>query len=65
MASRETAYAWLVVFCSFMLHFTTDGVAYTFGIFFTALLNDFQSSKAVAAWVPSIMTGITYGIGIK
>ena len=46
-----------------MLHFISDGVTYTFGIFFTALLKDFQSSKALAAWVPSIMTGITYGVG--
>jgi MFS family permease len=63
MARKEPCFAWFVVFCSFMLHLITDGVAYTFGIFFTALLEDLHSSKALAAWVPSIMTGLTYGVG--
>lgn len=51
------------MFCSFALNFITDGVAYTFGIFFSELLHEFESSKAAGSWVPSIMTGLTFCVG--
>lgn len=53
----------LLVFCSFAINFIIDGVAYTFGIFFSELLDEFKIAKVSGAWVPSIMTGMTFIIG--
>ncbi|RWS27467.1 monocarboxylate transporter 9-like protein [Leptotrombidium deliense] len=59
----DGGWGWMVVFSSFMIHFITDGVTYTFGIFYSEFLRHFESGKGLTAWVPSIMTGVLYGIG--
>jgi len=42
---------------------TADGVAYTFGIFFVEILNEFHESKSATSAIASIMAGMTYGAG--
>ncbi|XP_074599114.1 monocarboxylate transporter 1 [Brevipalpus obovatus] len=59
----DGGYGWVIVFSSFMIHFLADGVTYTFGIFYVELLKNFSAGKGITAWVPSMMTGMTYGIG--
>lgn len=59
----DGGFGWTVVFSSFMIHFLADGVTYTFGIFYNELVKAFDSGKGLTAWVPSIMTGMTYLIG--
>lgn len=59
----DGGWGWMVVFASFMIHLIADGVTYTFGIFYFELLQYFSSGKALTAWVPSIMTGMTFAIG--
>lgn len=59
----DGGYGWMIVLSSFMIHFLADGITYTFGIFYVELLKHFKAGKGITAWVPSIMTGITYGIG--
>lgn len=61
--SPDGGWGWIVVFASFMIHVIADGVTYTFGIFYLELLKYFGGSKAMTAWVASIMTGTTYCVG--
>lgn len=53
----------MVVFCSFMIHVIVDGITYSFGVLFIALLDDFQSGKGNTAWILSIFVGMTLGSG--
>jgi len=55
--------AWMVVFGSFMIHICADGFTYTLGIFYVYLLNYFDATKAEAAWIVSILVGVTLGSG--
>ncbi|XP_075212745.1 monocarboxylate transporter 1 isoform X2 [Lycorma delicatula] len=55
----DGGWGWVVVFASFMIHIITDGVTYTFGIFYDALLKYFNSSNAATAWIVSILVGVT------
>lgn len=60
----DGGFGWIIVFSSFMIHFVADGITYTFGIFYRELLIEFGSSRGLTAWVPSIMSGLIYGIGM-
>ena len=59
----DGGWGWVIVFASFMIHVVADGVMYTFGIFYFELVRYFASGKGLTAWVPSIMTGVTFAIG--
>ena len=59
----DGGWGWWVVFASFMIHVIADGVTYTFGIFYFELIRYFASGKGLTAWVPSIMTGMTFAVG--
>lgn len=59
----DGGFGWWVVFASFMIHVIADGVTYTFGIFYFELIRYFASGKGLTAWVPSIMTGMTFAVG--
>ena len=53
----------MVVFSSFMIHVIVDGITYSFGVLFIALLEDFQGGKGNTAWILSIFVGMTLGSG--
>lgn len=59
----DGGWGWIIVLSSFMIHVVADGVMYTFGIFYFELVRYFASGKGLTAWVPSIMTGVTFAIG--
>lgn len=59
----DGGWGWIIVLSSFMIHVIADGVTYTFGIFYVELVRYFAQGKGLTAWVPSIMTGVTFGIG--
>jgi hypothetical protein len=63
VSAPDGGWGWMVVFASFMIHLIADGVTYTFGIFYFELLKHFASGKGLTAWIPSIMTGMTFAIG--
>ncbi|XP_013400915.1 monocarboxylate transporter 13-like [Lingula anatina] len=54
---------WLVVLASFLIHFIVDGIIYTFGVFYIALLNEFEESKSATSWVGSIQIAMSWIIG--
>lgn len=59
----DGGWGWMVVFASFMIHVFADGFTYTLGIFYVHLLEHFQVGKAAAAWIVSILVGVTLGSG--
>ncbi|XP_057325967.1 monocarboxylate transporter 12 [Microplitis mediator] len=55
----DGGWGWAVVFASFMIHIVTDGVTYSFGVFYVEFLSYFREGKGTTAWIASILVGIT------
>ncbi|XP_033325059.1 monocarboxylate transporter 5 [Megalopta genalis] len=48
-----------VVLASFLIHVITDGLTYSFGVFYLEFLYYFEGGKGATAWVASILVGVT------
>ncbi|XP_067949510.1 monocarboxylate transporter 12-like [Watersipora subatra] len=59
----DGGWGWIVVLGSFLIHVIVDGITYSFGVIFIALLEDFQGGKGDTAWILSIFVGMTLGSG--
>uniref|UniRef100_A0A1B0FGN1 Major facilitator superfamily (MFS) profile domain-containing protein n=1 Tax=Glossina morsitans morsitans TaxID=37546 RepID=A0A1B0FGN1_GLOMM len=59
----DGGWGWMVVFGSFMIHIITDGMTYSFGLFYNEFLNYFNEGKGYTAWIVSIMVGVTFASG--
>ncbi|KAH8420135.1 hypothetical protein KR009_006163 [Drosophila setifemur] len=59
----DGGWGWVVVFGSFMIHIVTDGMTYSFGIFYNEFLDYFNEGKGYTAWIASIMVGVTFSSG--
>lgn len=55
----DGGWGWMVVFGSFMIHVITDGVTYSFGIFYDKFLDYFKEGQALTSWILSILVGVT------
>jgi len=55
----DGGWGWMVVFASFCIHIVTDGMTYSFGIFYVEFLDYFKEGKGYTAWVASILVGVT------
>ncbi|XP_014250035.1 monocarboxylate transporter 9 [Cimex lectularius] len=55
----DGGWGWFVVFGSFMIHVFADGVTYSFGVFFKALVEDFKEGQGRTSWIASILVGVT------
>ncbi|XP_017768067.1 PREDICTED: monocarboxylate transporter 12 [Nicrophorus vespilloides] len=55
----DGGWGWVVVFGSFMIHVITDGVTYSFGIFYDEFLTYFNEGKGPTSWILSILVGVT------
>lgn len=55
----DGGWGWVVVFASFMIHIITDGVTYSFGVFYLTFLHYFNEGKGATAWIASILVGVT------
>lgn len=49
----------MVVLASFSIHIVTDGMTYSFGIFYDEFLDYFNEGKGYTAWIASILVGVT------
>ncbi|CAH1982807.1 unnamed protein product [Acanthoscelides obtectus] len=58
-APPDGGWGWMVVFGSFMIHVITDGVTYSFGIFYDEFLDYFKEGKGPTSWILSILVGVT------
>ncbi|XP_034657198.1 monocarboxylate transporter 12 [Drosophila subobscura] len=59
----DGGWGWVVVFASFMIHIVTDGMTYSFGIFYDEFTAYFNEGKGYTAWIASIMVGVTFSSG--
>ncbi|KAJ8729251.1 hypothetical protein PYW08_000832 [Mythimna loreyi] len=59
----DGGWGWMVVFASFMIHIVTDGMTYSFGIFYAEFLTYFDEGKGKTAWIVSILVGVTLSSG--
>ncbi|RZC42356.1 uncharacterized protein BDFB_003190, partial [Asbolus verrucosus] len=59
----DGGYGWVVVFASFMCNMIVDGIAYTFGIFLTEMVDYYEETKGKTAWVGSLLSGMYLSVG--
>ncbi|XP_014362186.2 monocarboxylate transporter 12 [Papilio machaon] len=59
----DGGWGWVVVFASFMIHIITDGMTYSFGVFYAEFLTYFEEGKGKTAWIVSILVGVTLSSG--
>ncbi|CAK1550128.1 unnamed protein product [Leptosia nina] len=59
----DGGWGWMVVFASFMIHIVTDGMTYSFGVFYEEFLTYFNEGKGKTAWIVSILVGVTLSSG--
>ncbi|KAK9880173.1 hypothetical protein WA026_010046 [Henosepilachna vigintioctopunctata] len=59
----DGGYGWVIVFASFMCNMILDGIAYTFGIFLSDIMDYYGETKGKTAWVGSLLSGIYLACG--
>lgn len=55
----DGGYGWVIVLSSFVIMLISDGIAFSFGLLYNALLEEFNESKSTTSWVGSIFYGVT------
>lgn len=55
--SPDGGYGWIIVLAAFSIHFICDGIAFSFGIMFSELLEYFGESKSFTSWIGSLFYG--------
>lgn len=59
----DGGFGWVVVVTAFFVQFIVLGIMNNFGILFTALIDDFKSSKQETSWVGSINYSVMFMTG--
>ena len=59
----DGGFGWVVVFASFMQHVLSIGIAYTIGVFYPVLMENFSLSSSAAAWVGAMHFATFFGMG--
>ncbi|XP_015912580.1 monocarboxylate transporter 9 isoform X2 [Parasteatoda tepidariorum] len=59
----DGGYGWVIVAASFLSNMIVDGIAYTFGIFFTEFVRHYDVPKGKVAWVGSLLSGFYMSVG--
>ncbi|XP_018576654.1 monocarboxylate transporter 14 isoform X2 [Anoplophora glabripennis] len=59
----DGGYGWVVVFASFMCNMIVDGIAYTFGVFLSDIVDSYGETKGKTAWVGSLLSGMYLSAG--
>lgn len=59
----DGGYGWVVMISAMFCSLIIDGVCFSFGVFFTELLDRFGESKAKTSWVGSLVPGMYLGMG--
>ncbi|VDK23798.1 unnamed protein product [Taenia asiatica] len=60
----DNGWGWVVVLASFFIHVLIDGLAYTFGIFTTDLVEHYDISRQSVGWINSALVGLTFIYGL-
>ncbi|KAF7284291.1 monocarboxylate transporter 14 isoform X2 [Rhynchophorus ferrugineus] len=59
----DGGYGWVIVFASFMCNMIVDGIAYTFGVFLSPMVDYYGETKGKTAWVGSLLSGMYLSAG--
>ncbi|GIX85193.1 monocarboxylate transporter 9 [Caerostris extrusa] len=59
----DGGFGWVIVAASFLCNLIVDGIAYTFGIFFSEFVRHYNVPKGKVAWVGSLMSGFYLSVG--
>ncbi|GFU52572.1 monocarboxylate transporter 13 [Nephila pilipes] len=59
----DGGFGWVIVAASFLCNLIVDGIAYTFGIFFTEFVKYYEVPKGKVAWVGSLLSGFYLSVG--
>lgn len=54
----DGGYGWMIVFASLAIQLIIDGIAFSFGLIFTELLNYFEESKTKTAWIGALFLAV-------
>lgn len=54
----DGGYGWVVVFASLAIQLIIDGIAFSFGLIYTELLNYFEESKTKTAWIGALFLAV-------
>lgn len=54
----DGGYGWMVVFASLAIQLIIDGIAFSFGLIYTELLNYFEESKTKTAWIGALFFAV-------
>lgn len=54
----DGGYGWMVVFASLAIQLIIDGIAFSFGLIYTELLNYFEESKTKTAWIGALFLAV-------
>lgn len=57
-AIPDGGYGWMVVFASLAIQLIIDGIAFSFGLIYTELLNYFGESKTKTAWIGALFIAV-------
>ncbi|XP_031628940.1 monocarboxylate transporter 14-like isoform X2 [Contarinia nasturtii] len=56
--SMDSSWSWMIVVAAFSSNTISDGILYTMGMIEEELLVEFNESKLLTSWVPSIVSGM-------
>lgn len=62
--ASDGGWGWVVVLASFFIHVLIDGLAYTFGVFTTDLVEHYDISRQSVGWINSALVGLTFIYGL-
>ncbi|XP_063444917.1 uncharacterized protein LOC134725207 [Mytilus trossulus] len=54
----DGGYGWIIVFSAFLTNMICDGIAFSFGVMYSELLDVFDASKSTTSWVASLFFGM-------
>lgn len=54
----DGGFGWVVVFASFVVSLIADGISFSFGLIYTELLHNFDTSPSKLAWVGSLFLAV-------
>ncbi|VDI73766.1 ERI1 exoribonuclease 2 [Mytilus galloprovincialis] len=54
----DGGYGWIIVFSAFLTNMICDGIAFSFGVMYSELLDVFDASKSTTSWIASLFFGM-------
>ncbi|GFS08662.1 monocarboxylate transporter 9 [Elysia marginata] len=62
-AVPDGGYGWVIVFCSFMIHFLGPGMVISLSVMYVAWLEEFGSSRSLTSWTVSLAIAVFLSVG--